>query len=130
VADDLIDPPLSALLPGRVGLVVRLVSRDRTRAAVLDSVHRYMDALDAEPGTEAFVVATDPDDEDIVWLFEWFADDDAMAAHRASAPFAELMGELSERLGAPPAVVRLDPLRVSLQRVVTEGKTVPGVFDA
>ena len=46
------------------------------RAAALDVLNRYVDDLDQEPGTEAFLVCVDPDDADVVWLYEWFRDED------------------------------------------------------
>lgn len=123
-----IESPVGALLPGRVGLFVRLVCRPGGRATVLDAVNRYMDGLSAEPGTEAFVLAVDPDEADIVWLYEWFRDDEALAAHRTSEPFHELMRELPGGLAAPPALIRIDPLRLHLQRVVADGRTVDRIF--
>lgn len=120
--------PVSALLPGRVGLLVRLVARRGGRAGLLDGLHRYMDTLDTEPGTEVFVVALDPDEGDVVWLFEWFTDADALEAHRRSATFHAMMRELPGHLGAPPALVRLDPLRMHLQQVVAQGRTAEDVL--
>ena len=63
---------VDALLPGRLGMVVRLVSHPGARLALLDAVNRYADNLEQEPGTEAFVVSLDPEDKDVAWLVEWF----------------------------------------------------------
>jgi quinol monooxygenase YgiN len=120
--------PVGALLPGRVGLFVRLVCRSGGRTAVLDAMNRYMDGLAAEPGTEAFVLAVDPDEADVVWLYEWFRDAEALEAHRTSEPFHRMMRELPAGLAAPPALIRIDPLRVHLQRAVAEGRTVDHIF--
>ena len=38
---------VDALLPGRLGIVVRLVSQPGARLALLDAVNRYADNLDA-----------------------------------------------------------------------------------
>jgi len=88
------------------------------RPALLDAIHRYSDGLEEEPGTELFIVHLDPDDANIVWLYEIFRDDDAQEEHRAADGFAQLMTELPDVLGAPPAILRLDPLRMSLQEQV------------
>lgn len=122
------DTSVSALLPGRVGLFVRLVCKPGGRTAALDVTNRYIDGLAAEPGTEAFIVALDPNEDDILWLYEWFTDDDALVAHRASQPFHEMMAELPAVLAAPPALIRVDPLRMHLQRSVAEGRTVDRIF--
>lgn len=112
---------MTALLPGRVGLVVRLTAQPGARPALLDALNRYVDRLDEEPGTESYVVSLDPDDESIVWLHEWFSDDAAYAAHRESAPFAALMSEMPDHLADGPGVMRLDPLRLHLSAGLLAG---------
>ena len=112
---------VTALLPGRVGLVVRLSAKPGARPAMLDALNRYIDRLDEEPGTESYIVSLDPSDESIVWLHEWFTDDDAYAAHRDSAPFAALMSELPAHLADGPGVMRLDPLRLHLSAGLLAG---------
>ena len=114
-----------SLTPGRRGMLVRLTAAEGRRPALLDALHRYSDGLDEEPGTELFIVHVDPDDPHIVWLYEIFHDDDAQDDHRAAEGFARLMTELPDVLGAPPAILRLDPLRVSLQeQVLSEDLTL------
>ena len=105
--------PVTALLTGRVGLVVRLQAQPGGRAAVLDALHRYADDLDEEPGTQMFTISIDPDNADLVWLGEWFADAEAHRAHQSSGAFARLMDELPDLLATSPGVLRLDPLRAS-----------------
>jgi len=122
------DRPVGALLPGRVGLFVRLVCRAGGRTAALDAMNRYMDALAGEPGTEAFIVCVDPEAEDVLWLYEWFTDHDALDAHRSSPSFHTMMAELPAALAAPPALIRVDPLRIHLTRAVAEGHTVDRMF--
>lgn len=122
------DAPVGALLPGRVGLFVRLVSQPGLRTPVLATLHSYIDRLGEEPGTEAFLVCLDPDDSQVVWLYEWFRDADALGAHRESDAFAAMMAELPRYLATPPALVRVDPLRLHMQRRVLTGETVDGLY--
>lgn len=113
--------PAQALLPGRTGLLVRLSSAPGRRAALLDVLNRYTDGLSEEPGTEVFIVHLDPEDADIVWLYEVFRDEEAQTAHRSAEGFAQLMTDLPDLLSGPPGILRLDPLRMSLQqRVLAE----------
>jgi len=114
-ADDHADgqgAPVSRLLPGRVGLLVRLRALPGGRAAVLDALHSYVDRLAEEPGTEGFMVSLDPGDADMVWLHEWFRDEHAVDEHRSSQAFAELIETMAERLAAPAGLLRVDPLRL------------------
>jgi len=104
--------PVSRLLPDRVGLFVRLKARPGGRAAVLDALHTYVDRLGEEPGTEGFVVSIDPTDGDMVWLHEWFRDEQALDEHRRSDAFADLVTTISDRLVGPAGLLRVDPLRL------------------
>ena len=118
------DQMRGALLPGRVGLFVRLSANPGGRTGLLDALHRYADRLASEPNTEAFVIALDPDDEDVVWLYEWFTDEAGLEAHRLSEPFTELVTEIPELLAAPPGLLRMDPLRLHLQTAMLDDTVV------
>ena len=112
------DDPVQVLLAGRRVLLVRLTCNEGMRPAMLDMLNTYTDGLSDEPGTEVLIVSLDPDDVNIVWLYEMFKDEDAENAHRSSAGFAMMMTEMPKFLGAPPALLRMDPLRMSLQQGV------------
>ncbi len=112
------DEPVQALLPGRRGLLVRITCEAGMRPALLEMVNSYADGLQEEPGTEVFVVSLDPDDDTIVWLYEIFKDEEAENAHRSSAGFAAMMAQMPDLIAGPPAVLRMEPLRLSLQEGV------------
>lgn len=110
----------TALLPGRVGLFVRLQANPGARAGLLDALHRFADQLDADPAAELFVIALDPEDDDVVWVYEWFTDEQSLETHRATPSFVELVNEVPALLAAPPGMLRIDPLRLTMQ---------PAIFD-
>jgi quinol monooxygenase YgiN len=112
------EAPRQVLLPGRRSLLVRLTAKPGMRAALLAELNAYADGLSEEPGTEVFMVSTDPDNDSIVWLLEVFRDTAAEAAHRGSQGFERLMRAIPDILEDPPAVLRMDPLRLSLQEQV------------
>lgn len=115
------DEPVQVLLAGRRCLLVRLTCREGLRPAMLEMLNTYADGLTEEPGTEMLIVSLDPDDDSIVWLYEIFKDVDAENAHRSSAGFARMMTEMPQLLEGQPAVLRMDPLRLSMQEdVLTE----------
>jgi len=118
---DALQAPAQALLPGRRSILVRLVCKAGMRPALLEVLNAYTDTLSEEPGTEMFVMSLDPENDTTVWLYEIFRDDDAEVAHRESNGFAVLMRALPPLLDGPPAVLRMEPLRISLQeRVLVE----------
>lgn len=110
--------PLQVFLPGRQALLVRLTAQNGQRAALLDLLNTYADGISEEPGTEMYMVSVDPDDENLVWLYEIFLDEDAEIAHRQSQGFAELMLKLPQFLDGSPGILRMQPLRMSLQEGV------------
>ena len=110
--------PRQVLLPGRRNLLVRLNVKDGLRPALLELLNTYTDGLAEEPGTELFVVSLDPDNVNTVWLYEIFRDEHAQEAHRASDGFAVLMSSMPPLLDGPPAVLRMDPLRMAMQENV------------
>ncbi len=112
------EAPVDAILPGRIGLLVRIPVVAGMRPAALDVLNRYIDDLHTEPGTEAFLVCIDPSDENVVWLYEWFRDDDALAAHRESPLFHQLMAGLPDLVTDSPGIMRLDPLRLRMSPAV------------
>ncbi len=112
-------PAVDAVLPGRIGLLVRIPVRGGLRPAALDVLNRYVDDLHEEPGTEAFLLCVDPDDADVVWLYEWFRDEASLEAHREAPLFARLMAELPDLVGDNPGIMRLDPLRLRMSSVLT-----------
>lgn len=110
--------PVQVLLPGRRSLLVRLNCKPGFRPALLDVLNTYTDGLAEEPGTEVFVVSLDPDASDTVWLYEVFKDEQAQVAHQAASGFADMMQAMPPLLEGPPAVLRLDPLRMSMQEAL------------
>ena len=114
-----VGPEVDAVLPGRIGLLVRVPVKPGLRAAALDVLNRYVDDLDQEPGTEAFFLCVEPDDSEVVWLYEWFRDDAALEAHRSAPLFGRLMSELPDLVADGPGIMRLDPLRLRMSSAVT-----------
>lgn len=99
-------------------MLVRLTCEAGHRAAMLEMLNTYVDGLAEEPGTELMVVSVDPDDETIVWLYEMFKDEDAENAHRTSSGFAAMVQQMPSLLGAPPAILRMEPLRMAMQEEI------------
>lgn len=116
------DQAVTVLLTGRIGLFVRLPGLPGSRPALLDALHTYADRLAEEPATELFVVSVDPGDADVVWLNEWFRDEDAMEAHRRAPAFADLMAAMPDLLSGPAGILRIDPLRLDLAGAIAAGE--------
>ncbi len=103
------------LLPDRKALLVRLNVVEGKRTELLDLLNTYADRIGEEPGTEVYSVLVDPEDPDIVWLFEVFSNEEAELLHRQSVGFADLMHGLQKVLDGAPGILRMSPLRMTMQ---------------
>lgn len=112
------NPPVQVLLAGRTAALVRLTCKTGMRPALLEVLNNYVDRLDEEPGTEIYTLSIDPDNDSLVWMYEIFADEDAQHQHQQAPALGELLPAMQELLDGPPAVLRMSPLRMSLQESV------------
>ena len=78
---------------------------DAVRQLMLD----YADAVRAEPGNLLFAPATLADDPTAYWVYEEYADDDAFAAHLASAHCAAFNAAIARWVhGGASTLIDLD----------------------
>jgi quinol monooxygenase YgiN len=79
-------------------MFVKLTAQPGKRADLLAALEAMLEAVESEPGTEVYSIHTDNADEDAVWVFELYADDDALASHSSSAAMKSLMGSFGPLL--------------------------------
>jgi quinol monooxygenase YgiN len=91
------------------GAVLQLHARPGMRAELLRVLGNYANTLDGEPGTTLFAVAADAGADDVVWVWEEFADTDAVRDHFAHDFFRALQLELADLLTEPAAIRPLAP---------------------
>ena len=93
-----------------VVLAVTWVARDGEAGAVADLLRQLMPLSRSEPGCLQYDVHCDPDDPSTFFLFERYADEEALEAHAASAYFRELVLGQALPLLASRERHRLTPL--------------------
>ena len=91
------------------GAVLQLRVKPGRRDDAVALLRNYANTLDGEPGTVLFSAAVDPGEDDIVWLWEEFADSDAVQAHFQHDFFRALQLELADLLVEPAAARPLAP---------------------
>ncbi|MEI7452971.1 MAG: antibiotic biosynthesis monooxygenase [Actinomycetes bacterium] len=111
-------PPVQVLLAGRAAVLVRLTCKPGMRPALLEVLNKYVDRLDEEPGTEFYTLSIDPDSDNLVWLYQVYANDEAQVEHQQAPALAELLPAMQDLLNEPPAILRMSPLRMSLQETI------------
>lgn len=91
------------------GALLQLTAQDGKRDELLRVLANYVNTLDGEPGTLLFTAAADPNDDSLVWVWEEFADADAVRDHFQHDFFRALQLELADLLASPVAVRPLAP---------------------
>jgi quinol monooxygenase YgiN len=91
------------------GALLQLTARDGKREQLMHVLTNYVNTLDGEPGTTVFAAAADPNDADLVWVWEEFADTSAVRDHFQHDFFRALQLELADLLATPAAVRPLAP---------------------
>jgi len=93
------------------GALLQLTAAEGRRDELLRVLSNYLRTLpDGEPGTTLISVAADPNDDSLVWMWEEFADAEAVAGHFRHDFFRALQLELQELLAEPPAIRPLAPV--------------------
>lgn len=93
------------------GALLQLTALPGQREEVVRMLGNYLATLDdGEPGTTLVTVAADPNDENLVWMWEEFADAAAVQAHFEHDFLRALQLELADLLAEPPAVRPLAPV--------------------
>ena len=93
------------------GALLQLTAREDQREDLLRVLGNYLRTLDpGEPGTTLLSVAADPNDEQLVWVWEEFADAEAVQAHFQHDFFRALQLEFADLLAEPVAVRPLAPI--------------------
>jgi quinol monooxygenase YgiN len=106
-------------MAARFGAVLQLTAKSGERGELLRVLTNYTNTLDGEPGTTLYAVAADAADDDVVWLWEEFADEDAVRGHFDHDFFKALQLELADLLDGPAAIRPLAPVVTRVNRDVT-----------
>ncbi len=91
------------------GALLQMTAQEGKRDELLRVLNNYVNTLDGEPGTTFFAAAADPNDGDLVWVWEEFADSEAVRNHFEHDFFRALQLELADLLSEPVAVRPLAP---------------------
>jgi quinol monooxygenase YgiN len=94
----------------RFGALLQLTARPGERDEVARVMRNYLGTLDGEPGTTLVSVALDPGEDDVVWVWEEFADAAAVQAHFEHDFFRALQLELADLLASPVLVRPMTPV--------------------
>lgn len=94
----------------RVGRYVRMTAQPGQGRALAETLLRVAEGLRTAPGCELYVINASPDEPDVVWVTEVWADE-AASDKALSSDLGEVgIGEVLQLLAGPPELVDLTPL--------------------
>lgn len=79
-----------------ITIIAKLTAQPGKRAELIDALRPLVAGTEAEEGTLTYTLLEEAADADVVWFYEQYADDAALAAHSSS----EAMKAAGPALGA------------------------------
>jgi quinol monooxygenase YgiN len=92
-------------------MIVKLTAADGKRDELVAVLEKIFPQVEQEPGTEAYVLHADAGDANVVWFYELYSDNDALASHGKSDAMKEMFGGAAGLVGAAPEMHMVTPLR-------------------
>lgn len=93
-----------------VGVWVKLDIQPGKRDEAVAIIQEALDAVQSEPGTLIYVLNTDPTDENVLYFYEAYTNQDALNAHMGAPWFATFGPKLGPVLAGRPAMTFLAPV--------------------
>ncbi|GAC1329309.1 MAG: hypothetical protein NVSMB13_16860 [Mycobacteriales bacterium] len=94
----------------KVALLAKIVANEGRRDEALDVLRAMVAAVQEEAGTEVYVLHTQDDDPNVIWVYELYTDLAARQAHGAGETFQTLRSSLQGLTAAPTEILTLTPL--------------------
>ena len=92
----------------KVSIIAKLTAAPGKRDELIAAFQPVMAAVEAEPGTELYLLHTDVADENVVWFYERYADQAAFDAHAGSAAMKSFGPSLAGLVGGRPELTILN----------------------
>lgn len=94
----------------KIGIIAKLTTQPGKRDDLVAAFKDYLPNVEAEEGTLVYAISTDSGDENVVWVYELYPDQDAVAAHSGSEAFAEFGKSLGGVLAGAPEIFMHTPV--------------------
>ena len=91
-------------------IIAKMVFQDGKRADGIAGMGPMMEHVKSEPGTLEYHMLKDSSDENALWMYELYADQDAVDAHLGSDAMKALGPAIGGLLAAPPDLIFVDPI--------------------
>jgi (4S)-4-hydroxy-5-phosphonooxypentane-2,3-dione isomerase len=95
----------------KVAMIAKLPVQAGKRDEFITAFSSMFPVVADEPGTLAYAIHTDDTDDDLVWIYELYADEAALATHGASEGMKSAIAAFGPLLGGRPELIRITPVQ-------------------
>lgn len=94
----------------KIAVIARFPTAEGRRDEFVAAFQPLLDHVNTEAGTEMYVLHLDDSDENLVWVYELYTDDDALAVHGGSEAIKALFGAIGGLMGGAPELIMVTPV--------------------
>ena len=95
----------------KISVLAKITTQDGKRGDVLAGMAPMMDHVETEEGTLKYILMEDSKDDNVVWVYEEYADQASLEAHGSSDVMKALGGAIGQFMAAAPELIFCNPLR-------------------
>ena len=92
-------------------MIAKFTCIDGKRDDLYSGLAPMMDHVGSEEGTLLYQLLEDPNDANVAYMYELYADSDALAAHSSSDVMKQIMNAFGGILAGRPELTMLTPVR-------------------
>ena len=93
-----------------IALIAKITAQSGKRADAVAAFQPLLEHAEAEPGTLRYLLHADVEEQDVLWMYEVYADEQAREDHRRSDVMKTAGRALGAFLAGPPEITVLEPL--------------------
>lgn len=95
----------------KVIVLAKITAQEGKRADLIAGMSPMMEHVETEEGTLEYVLSEDAADENVVWMYEVYADQDSFTTHSGSDVMKALGSSIGPYLAGRPELMFLTPVR-------------------
>ena len=95
----------------KIAVFAKITAQADKIDVVQGMLEKLVDSTASEDGTLLYALNQDAGAPETFWVFEYYRDNDALAAHSGSATMAEAFTVLADALEGPPLLVTANPVK-------------------
>ena len=93
----------------KVALIAKLTAAEGKRDELVEALQAAIAAVEGEEKTEVYALHIDAAEDNLVWFYELYTDQDGFAAH-STGEAMKAMGGVGPLLGGRPELIFLTPV--------------------